>query len=206
MSWGADMDQNFTVLRKRAFHGKKSEWSLAISVLSLCLAAFSAYYTYNSSNATATRQILASFIATATTLPTASTCFNFATQLDDDRFYDLFGYQPIAFAFTAPAEGQLARCLQSEKLTKQVSASDALKIRQIIFNKLNSFQEIFRAIALGEGHRKTICNEVKTAFQSGPQSFIRRMRSKSPRPALGQNIELDLNYVLEVDAGNLCQR
>jgi hypothetical protein len=190
----------------------KTEWSLIISLLSLgvalfglCVAIFGAWYAYTSSKSSVTRQIIASFNSAAVTLPTASECFIFSNQVEEDRFYDLLGNRPTEFNFTAPAEDHLGRCLQITSPSKHVSAGDALKIRQIVFAKLNSFQEVYRSVALGEGYPQTLCQEVRTGFQSGPREFIHRARSKTPRPTLGQNVDNDLNFVVQVAEGKLCQ-
>jgi hypothetical protein len=169
------------------------------------VAALGAWYSYSISRAAATRQIVAAFVATGTALGTASECFIFANQLEDDRFYDLLGNRPLAFDFSNPAEDHLRRCLQSGALAKHLTAEDALTVRQIIFAKLNSFQELYRSVAQSEGYPDTLCQEVRTGFQSGPQDLIRRIRSHTPRPALGQNIERDLNFVIQAADGRLCQ-
>ena len=119
-----------TNTKPKTISDSKTEWSIIISLLSfgvalfgLCVAIFGAWYAYTSSKSSVTRQIIASFNSAAVTLPTASECFIFSNQVDEDRFYDLLGNRPTQFDFTAPAEDHLARCLQTTSPTNLDHAS-----------------------------------------------------------------------------------
>jgi hypothetical protein len=190
----------------------KQEWPLIISIVSLIVSILSFAHSYISARnttalqlATATQQLVDLFTVDSRDLGNSTECFNFANQLERERFYDLLGIHSIAFDFTAPAEDHLMRCMQSTTRIKHLSAEDALKIRKILFGKLNSFQRIYRSASLGQGYPATLCGEVRTGFESGPKEFVQRILSMTPRPAQAQSIEREFGFVVDVAQGRLCQ-